>query len=245
MKKFLWLIFVFMLLLVSVSPAFAQDADFTLRLNRDFGYGGFDGEIEGLFSVIAVGPDALQRVEFYIDGELMNTDDAVPFRYQFTTKNYAPGMHTLTAIGFTGDGSQLHSNEVTRLFLSPEESREKIIALLVPMFAFLFILVIGVTVVPMLFGRKKPQPGKYGISGGAVCPNCNLPFPIHFFSFHAGPKNYERCPHCGKWSWVRKASKEDLAAAEARWVAPEVTPLSEDSKAQRIKRQIDESRYDN
>lgn len=245
MKRLFLLALVFAFALAAVRPTFAQeDAAFTLRMTRDFGYGGFNSDIEGLFSVIAEGPADLARVEFYIDGELMNADDEAPFRYQFTTKDYAPGVHTLSAIGFTTGSVELQSNEITRVFLSPDQARDKTVQLILPIAAVVVGLIVVGTVVPMLIGRGKPQRGKYGMSGGAVCPKCALPFPIHFFSFHAGANNLERCPHCGKWSWVRKASKEDLAAAEARWAGDAPMPVSETSKEDRAKRQIDESRYE-
>jgi hypothetical protein len=245
MKKLSWILLAAAVVLLAVSPAFAQGDDIlTLRMTRDFGYGGFNGDIEGLFSVIAEGSDTLQRVEFYIDGELMNADDAAPFRYQFTTKSYAPGTHTLSARGFTSDGAQLQSNELTRVFLSPDEARSKVVGIILPLLGIVLLIATASILLPTLFGRGKPQPGKYGMSGGAVCTNCALPFPIHFFSFHAGAKNLERCPHCGKWVWVRKANKEDLAAAEARWQGADSAQFPAVSKSDRLQKQIDDSRYE-
>ncbi len=96
---------------------------------------------------------------------------------------------------------------------------------------------------PSLFGRGKPQIGKYGLSGGAVCTNCGRPFPIHLLSFHAGFKHLERCSHCGKWVWVRRANKDELLAAEARWRGEDrVAPAEKEED--RLRRQIDDSRYD-
>lgn len=230
-------------LLLTARPALAQEDGLTLSLSRDFGYGGFESDIEGLFSFHAKGPANLVRVDFYIDQELVASDETAPYSCQFSTKTYAPGEHRLYALGATADGQQLRSNEIVRTFLSPDEARQKIINLIIPIAGIVVGLLVLTTLVPLALGRGKPQPGKYGISGGAVCTNCALPFPIHFFSFHAGAKNLERCPHCRKWVWVRKASKTDLAADEARWVGDDKIANSE-TKEDRLRRQIDDSRYD-
>ncbi len=231
-------------LLISPHPAFAQgDESFSISLSRDFGYGGFENDIEGLFSFHAQGPENLARVDFYIDEQLIASDETAPFSYQFSTKTYLPGEHHLYALGFTADGQELRSNEIVRVFLSAEEARDKVVGLVFPLLGIILLILVVVTVIPLALGRGKPQPGKYGLSGGAVCAKCGLPFPIHFFSFHAGAKNFERCPHCGKWVWVRKATKEDLLAAEARWVGDDKIANSE-TKETRLRRQIDDSRYD-
>ncbi|HSS98993.1 MAG TPA: Ig-like domain-containing protein, partial [Terriglobales bacterium] len=110
-------------LLVVVRPAHAQDESLTLGLSRDFGYAGFSSDIEGLFSLSAQGPNDLTRVDFYFNDEIIFSDDAAPFRFQFTTKDYAPGEYRLYAIGVTADGTELHSNEFVRVFLSAEDAR--------------------------------------------------------------------------------------------------------------------------
>lgn len=231
-------------LLVATRPARAQDETLTLGLSRDFGYAGFSSDIEGLFSLSAQGPANLTRVNFYFNDEIVFSDDEAPFRFQFTTKDYSPGEYRLYAIGVTSDGTELRSNEFVRVFLSADEARGKTIGLVIPILLIVGVVSLASIGLPLLFGRGKPQLGKYGISGGAVCPKCGLPFPIHMLSFHAGFNNLERCPHCGKWVWVRKAKKEDLAAAEARWsgAGPSSAPVQ--SKEEQVRRQIDESRYD-
>jgi hypothetical protein len=230
-------------LLAFASPALAQEPALELNLSRDFGYAGFEGDIEGLYSLSAEGPADLERVDFYIDATLLASVEAEPFRYQFTTKDFAPGAHTLSAIGFTASGSELHSNEFSRVFLSAEEARGKIGGLIGPLFAIIAGIMAITIVVPMLFGRKKPQPGKYGFSGGAVCPKCELPFPLHFFNIHMGARNLERCPHCGKWVWVRRADKAALSAAEARWQGSEMQAPGAPA-SNRLDEQIDDSRYE-
>ena len=50
-------------LILAVTPfESAEGTELVLRLNRDFGYGGFDNKIEGLFTIHAEGPGDLVRV---------------------------------------------------------------------------------------------------------------------------------------------------------------------------------------
>ncbi len=55
----------------------------------------------------------------------MASVESAPFRYQFSTKSYAPGEHHLVAIGTTADGQELRSNEFVREFLGAEEANGK------------------------------------------------------------------------------------------------------------------------
>lgn len=203
------------LLFSFAQPAFAFGNELRLRMYRDWGYAGFEHDIEGYFSLIADGPADLERVDFYIGDDLLFSDVQSPFRVQFHTRDFAPVEQTIYALGFTA-GGELRSNEFVRAFLSANEAKQKTIELIGPLLVFvagLFLISLLVQFLP----RNEPQLGRYGISGGAVCLKCGLPIPIHFFSFHAGWNKFERCPHCGKWSWVCKAKPEDLRAAEARW----------------------------
>ncbi|MBX3047275.1 MAG: hypothetical protein KF698_09790 [Anaerolineales bacterium] len=243
MKKAL-LLLVAIALFAFATPARAQDTGFVIGMNRDFGYAGFNNDIEGLFSLRASGPADLQRVDFYIDDELIASVDEEPFRVQFTTKDYEPGERTLYALGYLSDGTELRSNEFTRVFLSADEARGNVTRLIFPLLGIVLGVTLLASVLPAVLSRGKPEHGKYGMSGGAVCPKCELPFPLRFFSFNMGARKLERCPHCGKWSLVRRASKEDLAAAEARW-AGEDAPGQAKPRISREDEQIDNSRYEN
>lgn len=244
MKAYRRLLILGVLIFLLATPAQAQQ-ELVLSLTRDFGYGGFSNDIEGLFSMHAASPENLQRVDFYIDAQVINTDGEAPFQFQFTTKDYAPGEHRLYALGFTSDGAELRSNELVRVFLSPEEGLNSVVDTIVPILAIIVVIALVSILLPIVLGRGKPVLGKYGVSGGAVCPKCGLPFPIHFLSLHAGFSHLERCPHCAKWVWVRKAGSADLAAAEARWSGEPAASSSTEEKETRARRQIDDSRYDN
>ena len=72
-----------------------------------------------------------------------------------------------------------------------------------------------------------------------------MPFSRHFFSLNMVLGKLERCPHCGKWAIVPAASTSVLKQAEARWQADsQQGELKPESEADRVRQQIDESRYE-
>ena len=100
MKKIIYVILITILVsLAFVSAVSAQSDELTLSLSRDFGYGGFNGDIQGTFSVKASGPANLERVQFFLDDTLLGEDTDVPFAIQFVTDNYPLGAHVLHAVG--------------------------------------------------------------------------------------------------------------------------------------------------
>ena len=218
--RFRQVLIVLLTMLFSIpSLAVAQDEEetLTLRIRREFGYGG-GSKIQGRFSMKATGPDSLERVEFLIDGEVVDVVGEPPFRYRFHTDDFEPGVHELSAIGFTSDGRELTSVTFTYQFLSAEEARAATAKLVVP----LIIIVGGISLVaiigPALLGRRKGafRIGEYGAAGGAVCPRCTFPYSRHVLSPNLVLGKLERCPHCGKWAIAARASPSDLEVAEAR-----------------------------
>jgi len=216
-KKLLFISTIFALICTwFISPAQAQSTnELTLRLSRDFGYSSGTGKIQGTFSLRASGPDNLARVEFYIDGELMGIDEEPPFKLQFNTGSYPLGVHTLSAIGYTAAGDVLQSNEHRREFVDPAEGWQTVGKIVIPIF------------------------------GIAICPKCQRPFPLHIYGMNLGIGKYDRCPHCGKWSLVRRQRLSELRAAEASELASAESdqpqpPLSEE---ERLRKELDDSRY--
>jgi hypothetical protein len=191
-------------------PTLAHGEDLRLRMFRDWGYAGFEHDIEGYFSLVADGPGALNRVDFYIGEDLVFSDEQSPFRVQFHTRDFQAGQQTIYALGFTASGGELRSNEFVRVFLSADEAKQKTVALIGPIFIFVAALFL-ISLLVQFLPRNKPEPGRYGISGGAVCPKCGLPISRHFFSFHAGWNKYERCPHCGKGAGCGEPSQKICA----------------------------------
>ena len=52
--------------LVAVISVIAQTEELILKMSRDFGYGGFNNDIQGLFSMKVTGPADIVRVIFFI-----------------------------------------------------------------------------------------------------------------------------------------------------------------------------------
>jgi hypothetical protein len=233
--------------LIAVAFGLAQNAfaqsELVLNLSRDFGYAGFDNRIEGLFTLTATGSDDLTIVDFYIDEELIGSVGQSPFRLQFSTNSYSPGEHRFYAIGHVSSGEELQSNEIVRVFLTKDESINSVMGHILPLLGFILLVMIAATVIPALFGRKE-KVGEYGFLGGTVCPKCSLPFSLKILGINWFGGKLQRCPHCGKWSVVRRASPEALTAAEARWRGEDQTAINSDSLKESTRRQIDDSRYE-
>jgi DNA-directed RNA polymerase subunit RPC12/RpoP len=232
---------------LAVGAAAAQDQTLTLGLSRDFGYGGFNGDIQGLFTMHITGPANLARVDFYIDETKIGEVNQAPFNLQFKTDLYPVGMHSLYAIGFTTDGQQLRSPSISREFISASASSKNALTLIVP----ILVIVFGATILSALFptltgrGRKKGQPGMaqdYRFGGG-ICPKCGHPVALPALGVHLMASKLARCPNCGKWSMIRPVSVDKLRAAEAAeqaGSAPQVPGMTEDDK---IKKELDDSKY--
>ena len=237
------------LILLSFSTAFAQDEDeaLTLRLSRDFGYGG-GSRIQGRFSLRASGPENLVRVEFIIDGEIVSADQESPFRYNFNTGDYLPGFHELTAVGYLSDGRALPAITFTYEFLSAEGARSATFKLVVPILVILAAISLVGILGPVIFGKKKGafRIGEYGPAGGAVCPRCRFPYARHILAPNLLVGKLGRCPHCGKWAIVRRATAIELEGAEARLQADNEQGRQsvERDDDQKLRRMLDESRFE-
>jgi Zn ribbon nucleic-acid-binding protein len=147
------------------------------------------------------------------------------------------------ALGSTAAGAELHSNEIVRVFITKEESGQQVIGLVLPLLAGVAAVVTIMLLVMTLLGRKASFNGGYGRLGGAVCPQCGLPYALSFWAPSLVAGRLQRCPRCGKWALVRRARPEDLAAAEARWRGDAGAQETGEGQAERARRQIDDSRY--
>lgn len=249
MKKILFVMLLTLTLsLLGVTAAFARSEGLTLSMSRDWGYGGFNGDIQGLFSMHVSGPDTLVKVEFYIDETKIGEDTEAPFALSFTTDTYDLGVHTMSAVGFTSDGQELRSNSITANFV-PEQEVGKF---LFPVLGVVLVVILGATVVPFLVTRgKKPvnlplgAERTYGVGGGGICPKCKRPFALPLFSMNLGLSKYARCPYCGKWSAVRIQSIAKLREAEKTeltWAQADAPQVSEEDK---LRKELDDSKYQN
>jgi hypothetical protein len=235
-------------LAVVISPGAAQEIGETLVLdfNRDFGYGGFSGDIQGRFSLKVSAPDDIVRVMYYLDDELVYEETEPPFKWQFNTASYSEGRHTFSAVGYKADGTEVWAEPFTRVFLSSDSAWGKTTGMVVPLLVIVGIATLGGIVGPLLLGRKKAYtPGVYGVAGGAVCPRCRFPFSRSVMAPNLLVGKLERCPHCGKWAILPRASAAALAAAEERFFADsQGTAIGEPSEEEKLKRMIEESRFE-
>lgn len=84
---------------------------------------------------------------------------------------------------------------------------------------------------------------QYGVWGGAICPSCGQPFNRSFFGINLVGVRLERCPHCGKLVAARRASPDQLEAAE-RKSRPEIVeqaPVKSDTEKKQD--MYDDSKY--
>jgi hypothetical protein len=231
----------FALALLSPSSVSAQEDQLRLGMRRTFGYA-WGSDIQGSFLLVASGPAEVDQVAFYVDQDLLETVTAPPFEARLHTGDYPVGVHQLQAVGTRSDGSTLHSNVIRVEFVSAEAGWESAAGLLTPV-----LLVVGLAVAVSIgmtaISSRRYRPGSYGSSGGAVCPRCHLPLARHFLAPNIGLKKLERCPHCGRWSLVSRASAEDLVAAEARLKGETPPGLSPEAEAAALQHQVEDSRF--
>jgi hypothetical protein len=116
-KSIFMLLAMAMIFVLSYSAVLAQDSPYTLRIVRDWGYGN-GADINGRMSLSLKGDqDQIQEVTFFIDGEVMASVTAAPFKYQFDTNNFEPGLHRLTAEVITSTGETHTTNGLVSNFL--------------------------------------------------------------------------------------------------------------------------------
>ena len=233
--------------LLSAPAALAQEDTLTLSLRRDWGYGGFGGDIQGTFSFHARGPSSILRVEFYIDEMMIGEDSEAPFDLQFVTDNYPLGEHALYAVGYTAEGTSLRSNTIQAIFVSPSEGGQSVLTIILLILAGVFGAIILAVVVSLLTGRKpkRLEPGaerSYTLGGG-ICPRCHRPFGFHLYGLNLLTHKFDRCPHCGRWGAVRPASLQELRAAEQAEVESSKEQIREPTEEEKLKRDLEDSKY--
>jgi DNA-directed RNA polymerase subunit RPC12/RpoP len=245
-----WLLLCFLLLVMAGTAVAQSDNALSLRLSRDFGTG-IGSNIQGTFSYRVSGPDKLASVTFYLDDQIIGEDSEEPFRLQFKTEDYPLGVHTFSAIGLTEDGQELTSNSLSRNFISGSDATRSLLYIVVP----ILLLSFGGTFISWwLTSRKSKASGKDNLTiqgpwGGTICPKCNKPFARHAWGLNIGFGKYDRCPHCGKWSIVRRvhpdilnASVEAMRQANANNVSNSATDGGDDEASRR--KRLDDSRFD-
>ena len=254
MQKLSYVIqFLLVIFLITTGSAFAQSPnELELTLSRDFGYGGFNNDIQGLFTMKIKDPPAnLEKVVFQIDTTIMGEDTQSPYNLQFNTDSYSLGIHNLSAVGYTTDGSELNSNIIQVQFVPAGSGMDAIIKIVVPVFLLIIFIAMIAVFLPLILSKGKiasTPPGasrNYGIGGGAICPKCNRPFPLRLWWINLGISKIDRCPYCGKWSFVRRSVLTDLRAAEAAELAQvqEDNPVNGETETDKLKKDLDDSRF--
>ncbi len=223
----------------------------TISFSRDFGYSSGGGDIQGLFTIKANGPDDLAKVVFYIDDKVLGEAGKAPFSVQFNTDNYPLGQHQFYAIGTTSSAQELKSQIVDANFVSAEAGTKAAMGIVIPILVIVFGAILVAALVPMITGRRMVDlpPGtqrSYPL-GGAVCPKCGRPFAMHIYGLNLLGSKFDRCPYCGKWSLVRYTSMDKLRAAEQAELAHAVTDGSGQvpglTEEEKLKKELEESKY--
>lgn len=230
-----------------------QEEMLEIRLRRNWGFSSGAGKIQGTFTISASGPEDLTQVVFYIDDQVLGVVNHEPFSLRFVTDDYSLGAHTFSATGSTRAGITLQSNQIQAEFVSAEQGFRFAGSIVVPIVVVVLAAILLATVVPFIFTRGKKEtlapgaPRQYGNFGGAICPNCGRPFSRHIYGLNLGPRKLDRCPYCGKWSLVGRASRDELEAAEAAEIEAAQAGLFQPglSEDDALKRDLDESRFEN
>lgn len=241
--------------MLAATPVLGQEDGLTISVSKQFGYN-MGSQIQGTFKVRARGPEDVVAVVFSVDGEPLDDVTELPLAASFETGDYAPGWHEIGAVGRTADGRTLASNVLSYQFVSIETANKSVVRIMVPVLALIVGAIVLSAVVPLITGRQRHpvtpeaytpgEPRTYGMLGGTVCPKCGRPFGIHWWGLNISfVGKYDRCPHCGKWSLVRRVSREALAAAEAVEHAAyvEETPRAPVSGEESLHAQLEDSRY--
>lgn len=246
-KRIILLLTLALVLALSYGAVLAQDSPFSLRITRDWGYGN-GTDINGRMSLSIKGDQAqIQQVTFFIDEGVMANVTTSPFKFQFDTNNYEPGLHRMTAEVKTTNGETFTTNRLVSNFVEKGEANQSMVKILT--------LVGGIAVASIgiqFFMQKNANKNtrfdesgrvQYGVWGGAVCPSCGQPFNRSFFGINLVGVRLERCPHCGKFVAARRASTEQLDAAERRFrSAPEEQPLVK-SDQEKKQESYDDSKF--
>ena len=232
---------------VAVSGALAQNAELTLKLSRDWGYGGLSGDIQGTFSLKASGPANLARVEFYIDDAKIGEAASAPFNLQFVTDDYPPGAHMMWAVGYTTDGQEVRSQAIGATFVLKSESNKAMVRIIVPLLAVVIGAMLLTFVFSLVTGRKAKRlppgtPRQYPMGGG-ICPRCSRPVALQILGLNMVVGKFQRCPYCGRWSVFRRVPLGELRAAEQAEVQSAVGHVPAASEEERLKKELDDSKY--
>jgi len=138
-----------------------------------------------------------------------------------------------------------------REFVRADEGGKAALRIAGPIVGVTFGIILLSTLLPILLGRRKGSgiplgaPRSYGMLGGTICPKCKRPFGIHIWGLNMLAGKLDRCPHCGRWSLVRRVSPGELKAAEAAELemAEAGGGVPAISSEEALRKDLDDSRY--
>ena len=244
MKKRIFMLFVLaMVFALSFSAVMAQESPFTLRMVRDWGYGN-GTDINGRMSLSVKGDQAqIQQVTFFIDGEVMASVTSAPFKLQFDTNNFDPGLHRLTAEVKTIAGETYTTNGLVSNFVEKGAANQSTLKILL-LVGGIVAVSMGIQFLMQKNANKNPKYDEngriqYGVWGAAVCPSCGQPFNRSFLGINLVGVRLERCPHCGKLVAARRASPLEIERANQKTQPEEPQKFVEKLE----KDDLDESRF--
>lgn len=232
----------------------AEEIEFRLDVNRDFGYGN-GSDVRGNFSLTIYGAqESIRTVIYLMDGQQISQVSQAPFRFRFSTSDYPDGWHELSAVVETTDNRSVTTPVVRLNFISSSQQSagmKRIFGLILAMMVILGGIGIAAQFVTLRGGKHKAPgaPIRYGLLGGTICPRCNRPYSIHIWSISLIGGRLDRCEHCGKWAFIQRRHPDLLAAAEkaglqAAQVEENTLPgAAEESDEEKLHRLLDESRY--
>lgn len=181
------------LVLISVPVSCALE----LKLSRDFGTE-LGGKIKGTFSVRVRETEGIERVEFYLDGEPVETVTAEPYRWRFKTTDYPDGNHTIRAVAYFESGK---TDEGSMRVTFESDFGDWWTIYLWGMVLFVGGILI-ITVWLTNRERRKPQ-------GKTKCPKCGTVFERKWSPMHMGEALRNTCPMCGNTFWADRIEDED------------------------------------
>jgi hypothetical protein len=257
MSKLIRLFILSFLSLALAAPVFAQDAEFRVHAQRQFGYGN-GSDVRGNFALTIYGnQENIQSVTYLLDGKEMGAVSAAPFKFAFNTSDYPDGVHALSAVVSTKDNRKVNAPELRLNFVSSAQESQFMSKILVPLLGgILLVTLIGVGAQVLLTRRNDHlapgAPRSYGLKGGTICPRCGRAYAIHFLCINLPGGYFDHCDHCGKWAFVRARSQAELdaavraesAAAQASESSlPAVQANGEETEEERLRKMMDESKY--
>ena len=231
------ILFILLGLFTHAVSAQTEEAQWQLRLSRDWGYG-MGSDIQGQMTLSLQGDNSqIERVTYYFNDVQVSEQTEAPFKYSFNTDQFPVGINIMRADVFTQDGKLHTTLPLGYNFLSSKEAN-KTTGLLVGGIIGVTLLITALSFLIASRGQGKNR-NSGGMFGLAICKECGQTFPRSLFGMNIVVGKFERCPHCGKWQITVPASQSEIAQAN-RASQPEPMPKTDSSDK---KDELEESRF--